>query len=150
LEIGLHTSPCHFKVVLNSVPVSQLNTSIFKSPDDRWQGWPAQREKLMASLADPTLRNVWWLTGDLHVGLVMKVEPTGIHSRMWEIAMGPAGNMCDWRSYRQVPADQFLFKRNDFSATTMRFDPAADSVQVKFFNPKTNQVLFNQAVRFGQ
>ena len=58
---------------------------------DRWQGYPAQRSRLVA-LAEE-VPGVLFVTGDMHYGAIQRVSPAGaVGDGLWEIAAGPAGS----------------------------------------------------------
>lgn len=155
LEQGLLDSPCHFKVVLNSVPITKF-PNLWLGVPDRWEGYPGPREHLLEHITGHDIRNVWWLSGDFHVGLVTRVEPTGPRSRMIEVLGGPGGNEnvvakgllldADLRA-EQAPPEQFLYAGTEVSATTLQFDPAADTVRVRFLHGETGQVLYDQVLK---
>jgi alkaline phosphatase D len=83
-------STATWKVVVNEVPIQQL----YALPYDRWEGYAAERERLLRFLRD-RVRNVVFLTTDTHATFVNEVrlrtleeggpEGTGI----WEVVTGP-------------------------------------------------------------
>ena len=138
----LHLKSRTFKVILNSVPIARFPTPpAWGPPIDRWEGYAAQREELLAHIANEPVDNVWFVSGDFHLGLVHRVEVTGRDSRLWEIATGPG---C------QVPRDplslaspqQILHLSAENAYTTFRFDPETNTVQVRFVN-ELGKVLFD-------
>lgn len=150
---ALSDSPCHFKVMMSSVPVSKLNI-YWALEHDRWQGYVKQREELLDHIVDNDITNVWWLGGDFHIGAVMRVETEGPRRRMWEILGGPGGsnqnplvlltdnNPATW--VEVYPPEQFAYASfNNHSATTLTFDPATDSVRVRFTDGPTGEVLYD-------
>ena len=36
--------------------------------EDRWQGYPEQRQELLDFIAESSIENVWFLAGDFHMG----------------------------------------------------------------------------------
>ena len=90
LKSALSSSPCHFKVILNSVPIAQL-PDVWLMEDDRWQGYPRQRDELLNFIVDTPIDNVWFLAGDFHIGAVWRVESSGPRQQIWEILCGPGG-----------------------------------------------------------
>lgn len=142
LKSALSASRAEFKVILNSVPIARFPTPpAWGPPIDRWEGYAAQREELLAHIANEPVDNVWFVSGDFHLGLVHRVEVTGRDSRLWEIATGPG---C------QVPRDplslaspqQILHLSAENAYTTFRFDPETNTVQVRFVN-ELGKVLFD-------
>jgi phosphodiesterase/alkaline phosphatase D-like protein len=159
LKDSIKNSPCHFKALLNSVPITTMPPPLWGAQNDRWQGYPAAREELLGFLDAEDVRNVWFISGDFHLGLVMRVERAGVRRRLIEIAVGPAGNINplelvlepgqDANKKIAFPPDQFLFAGGAFATTTLTFDPKADTVRVVFFNPKTGVTTYDQALTFG-
>lgn len=154
----LKNSTARFKVVLNSVPITQM-TDLWASSGDRWQGYASQREEILDFLVDEDIHDVYFLSGDFHVGFVGRVEATGPRSRFWEIAVGPSGNLgnplaglieIDPFEYGPLifPEDQFLYGKGRLAATTLVFNPFSGGVRVKFIDADDESVLFDDTI-FG-
>ena len=155
---ALSESKAHFKIVMNSVPITDWTGTAMASisADDRWQGYPKQREEILKHITDNKISNVWWITGDFHLSTVNKIDAEGPYSSMYEIMVGPGGNGNPlWPIYQaqpqvardeQFPPDRFPFFGGDYSATLMTFDPIDNSVRVKFVHHKTKKVLFDQKI----
>ena len=58
-------STATFKVIFNELPIQQY----YALPYDRWEGFEAERQKLLKFLAD-NVKNVVFLTTDVHANLV--------------------------------------------------------------------------------
>jgi alkaline phosphatase D len=152
LKERLVQSPCHFKVVMNSVPMTQM-PPLWIQQQDRWQGYAAAREEILAFLEENDLDNVWFISGDFHVGFVARLEPTGFRSRLWEVAVGPGGNIGNpimafvqaGQREEVFPRAQFLYGDGKLAATRLRFDPAADAVHIRF-TAADGDVLFDRLV----
>ncbi len=155
----LEASTAHFKVLLNSVPIATFPPQVWGFIDDRWQGYAAQRAQLLSFIADKGIPNVWFLTGDFHMGMVHRVDRQGPDRALWEIAVGPGGNANNpvallWDSSKEnrdlaFPPGQFEYVSGAPAATTLLFDPAADSVTVRFLDPTSGAVLFDRALKAG-
>jgi len=152
LKETLKESPCRFKVVLNSVPITRM-PELWAFANDRWQGYPAQREDLLAFLEDEGITDVWFLAGDFHMGFVGRVEPEGYARRFYEVAVGPTGNLGNplgllaaQEEYREqvFPADQFPYGRGKLAATLLTFDPLARTVRIRFLDGGTGEPLFDE------
>lgn len=161
LQQALLDSPCHFKVILTSLPISTMPPPSWGGSADRWEGYPAQREKLLGFIDEHALDNVWFLTGDIHIGTIMRVEKTGPRRKYLEIATGPAGNINPLslvlepgqEANKQIvfPSEQFLYAGGGFQTTTLTFDPKANTVRVVFMDPaKGDAVTCDQTLRFGE
>ncbi len=89
---AIKRSKATFKVVMNELPIQQ----IYADPYDRWEGYAAERLKLLTFLHD-NVRNVVFLTTDVHANLVNDVrfktleEGGPVNSGITEITTGPAG-----------------------------------------------------------
>ena len=82
-------STATWKVILNEVPIQQY----YALPYDRWEGYAAERERLLRFL-QANVRNVVFLTTDTHANFVNEVRystlggpPEG--SGIWEVVTGP-------------------------------------------------------------
>jgi alkaline phosphatase D len=85
-------SKATFKVVMNELPIQQF----YIDPYDRWEGYAAERQRLITFLRD-NVKNVVFLTTDVHANLVNDVrlktlEDGGpVNSGILEVTSGPAG-----------------------------------------------------------
>jgi len=85
---AIKASTATWKVVVNEVPIQQF----YALPYDRWEGYAAERERLLRFLQG-NVKNVVFLTTDTHGNLVNEVryrtfgnlESSGI----WEVVTGP-------------------------------------------------------------
>ena len=77
-----------WKVVVNEVPIQQY----YALPYDRWEGYAAERERLLRFLQQ-NAKNVVFLTTDTHANLINEVRfrTLGVArgSGMWEVVTGP-------------------------------------------------------------
>jgi alkaline phosphatase D len=90
-------STATWKVVVNEVPIQQF----YALPYDRWEGYAAERERLLRFLSG--VKNVVFLTTDMHANVVNEVRlrtlggpPEG--TGMWEVVTGPAATSTYSRS----------------------------------------------------
>ena len=83
-------SKATWKVVVNEVPIQQF----YALPYDRWEGYAAERERLLGFL-QANVRNVVFLTTDTHANFVNEVrlrtlEPGGpVGTGIFEVVTGP-------------------------------------------------------------
>ena len=88
---AIKRSSATFKVVFNETPIQQL----YALPYDRWEGYEAERQRLIAFLRD-NVKNVVFLTTDTHANLIASVrsrtlEDGGpLESGFSEVVTGPA------------------------------------------------------------
>ena len=86
---AIKASKASWKVIVNEVPIQQF----YALPYDRWEGYAAERERLLRFLQG-NVRNVVFLTTDTHANLVNEVRyrtlgGTPENSGMWEVVTGP-------------------------------------------------------------
>ncbi len=86
---AIKASKATWKVIVNEVPIQQF----YALPYDRWEGYEAERVKLLRFL-QANVKNVVFLTTDTHANLVNEVRyrtlgvtPEG--SGIWEAVTGP-------------------------------------------------------------
>lgn len=149
----LGQSPCHFKLIFNSVPITEM-PPVWLAKGDRWQGYPEQRDQLLNFITDNSIGNVFFLSGDFHVGLISKVEKTGPRSAIREILPGQGAHSPNplWTVAKGsailmdqlAPTDQFEYFDGRNAATLLTFDPAKNAVRVRFIDPDTKAVRFDE------
>ncbi|MBX5482132.1 MAG: alkaline phosphatase D family protein [Myxococcaceae bacterium] len=148
LKQALEESPAHFKVLLNSVPMTNFPPPLWGLQGDRWQGYQAQRRALLDFIAARHIENVWFLSGDFHLGFVTRLDREGPDRDLWEIAVGPGGNgnnplalvlEGDDPQNRELafPSAQFAYASGDIAGTFLTFDPKQNAVRVRFVDPVT-------------
>ncbi len=118
------------------------------APEDRWEGYAAQRNELLDFITGNEIDDVYFLGGDFHIGFVAHVEPSGPANRIWEIAVGPGANGPNPLALA-LTAPQFDFRTDGFGTefvTVLEFDPVASSVHVLFTNT-AGEVLFDEQLR---
>jgi alkaline phosphatase D len=87
---AIKASTATWKVVVNEVPIQQY----FALPYDRWEGYPAERERLLRFL-QANVKNVLFLTTDTHANFVNEIRlstfgPNGpVGTGIWEVVTGP-------------------------------------------------------------
>ena len=127
-------STAAFKLILNSVPISIFPGAFFDTgADDRWQGFPQQREELLGFVETQQVRGVLWISGDFHLACVGRVSLQGPGQRAIEALVGPGGQLANPSpSYPSPP--QFDWSSGVNNYTTFALDPATLKVQVKYFD----------------
>ncbi|HSO02653.1 MAG TPA: alkaline phosphatase D family protein [Gaiellaceae bacterium] len=87
---AIKASTATWKVIVNEVPIQQY----YALPYDRWEGYAAERDRLLRFL-QANVRNVVFLTTDTHANFVNEVRlstlgpggPAG--TGIWEVVTGP-------------------------------------------------------------
>ena len=152
LQERLQNSPCHFKIIMNSVPITNMPGGWDLAANDRWEGYPAQRDALLQFIDDNQIDNVWLVSGDFHVCFVSRLEPTGdsLSSRLREIAVtgGNSNPIPDFAAPLDPP--QFMYGVKEPRSLLMTFDPEANSVDVRFIDPDTGIDAFYATLVYGE
>jgi alkaline phosphatase D len=145
LKEGLVSSTATFKVILNSVPITDMPFFYF-GEQDRWEGYSDQRTELLSYIFDNDISGVWFIAGDFHLGFVSWVENSGPGENLREIAVGPGGNLNPAGLLSGLfPSWQFdFFHGNPETATLITFDPEAETVFIQFIDAWDGDVLLAQ------
>jgi alkaline phosphatase D len=140
LKNGLLTSTAHFKIVANSVPITNMPGLWDVGAGDRWEGYEAQRDEILNFIAENAIGNVWFLAGDFHVCFVGKVQPggAGLLNKTWEIAI-TSGNINPLGANLNPP--QYRFGTAQPHLGVLAFDPVADTVTARFYDPATDRLV---------
>jgi phosphodiesterase/alkaline phosphatase D-like protein len=118
-EKAIKNSKATFKVVMNEVPIQQF----YALPYDRWEGYAAERTKLLTFLRD-NVKNAVFLTTDVHANMVndarlQTLEAGGpVNTGITEVTTGP------------VATKTFAGEINGTVGSTT----AATSIRAFFFN----------------
>lgn len=99
-------------------------------PLDRWEGYVTQREALKAFVDEHQLRNILWVTGDVHMCYVGRIErdPSTAADGMWEVCV-TSGNTNPLAS--SLPEEQFTWRSQNGHLPLITFDPEAERVHVE-------------------
>jgi phosphodiesterase/alkaline phosphatase D-like protein len=145
LKQRLVESPCHFKIVLNSVPITNMPDLWDYVAYDRWEGFPGQRSELLDHIQAGQIRNVWFLSGDLHTCFVGAIQPgsAGVLAKMREVAV-TGGNTNVLGDF--LPPQQFPFHSSKPHAVLLTFDPEADEVLVRFIDSDTGEDAYAETL----
>lgn len=143
LEDGLATSPARFKLVLTSVPISDFPGLLDAAADDRWEGYPAQRTRLLQFIEQNALRGVVFIAGDFHLGALGRVSPPGMPgASLLEVTVGPAANFVNgFASLLTAPQFDWAVAQNNYAL--LHLDPVAGSMRVAF-HAESGALLFER------
>jgi len=120
---ALHDSKAKFKFVVTSVSIQQT----FAFPYDSWEGYGAERSEILNFIRDNEIKNVIFLTTDLHLNLMNEVfidlftDPTPIS---YEVVTGPIGAETDKARILRLlgPAGPFFVQAREKLLTTVGAD----------------------------
>lgn len=147
LKDRLQNSPCHFKVVMNSVPITNMPLAWDVAANDRWEGYPGQRDEVLAFINQHQITNVWFLSGDFHVCFVSRLDTgSDLASRTREIAVTGGNENPIPEFLTQLDPPRFDYGVHRARACVLVFDPEADAVNVRFLDPQTGEDLYNETL----
>ncbi len=133
---GLQTSTAAFKIVLNSVPIT--NMSDVYGPieaDDRWDGYPAQRSAVLGAIVAAEVTGVLWLAGDFHWGAIATIgQPGSPYDHLWEVFCGPGGSFINPLAWLIRPDDHYVAVIREWNYTRFTLHPDTLEVDVEFVN----------------
>jgi alkaline phosphatase D len=81
---ALLASTAKFKFIINEVPIAELTLL----PYDRWEGYAAERREILDFLETNNIKNVIFLTTDLHASVVKTID-----KRYKDVIVGPIGTV---------------------------------------------------------
>ncbi len=133
LKAGLMASQATFKLIMNSVPITDMPTVWDAQPQDRWEGYAAQRTDILSYIDTNQIKGVLWVGGDFHLAYISHVAKTGVGSTQREVLVGPGGQSANALVW-SLGAPQFSFKSGTNNYTTLKLDPTAKAVTVSYFD----------------
>lgn len=150
----IKSSPAKFKIVLTSIHVTD-HTALMATvqAEDRWQGYPAQREALLDACeqAQGSLGGgVLFVTGDMHYGAIQRVSPEGAAGEaLWEVAAGPSGSSLfavnALAEFKGGLAPQYEDILEEWSWARFEVDPGLGTVHIQLIGddglPRVERVL---------
>jgi len=134
LKDGLSASSARFKLILNSVPITDYSPMIGDVLDeDRWQGYPDQRHEILSHIEEEALEGILWITGDFHMGTISRVDPLeGLAAERWEVMVGSAGSTPNILASLYDNPEQFPVMFDDWNSALLRLDPGLGEVRVTY------------------
>ncbi|MCA9564716.1 MAG: alkaline phosphatase D family protein, partial [Myxococcales bacterium] len=155
LKQALVDSPCRFKLLLNSVPmVNLVGVAADLLAEDRWQGYQVQRQELLDHINEQNIRDVWFLSGDFHMGFITRLDRTGVGTKLWDVAVGPGANGPNplpvsvegnvFEEEEVFPAAMYEYWSSKTKvATTLTLDPTAGTIHIRYVDGTTGDVLYD-------
>ncbi len=134
LKASLAASTARFKIVLNSVPITDLFAIIGSVQEsDRWTGFPTERAEILDHIRDNAIGGVVWITGDVHYAQVGHVDPVGGNAAdQWEVLVGPGGSRLNAIVEAFVGSEQYPIVFAKWNWTRFTCDPVAGTVDVAY------------------
>lgn len=141
LQNGLVDSPCRFKLVLTSVPITDFGFSVFNT--DAWRAYQRQRLEVLRFVEERGLRGVLWVSGDHHFASVGRVSPSGPGASALEVLAGPASQTAN-PAYRLLRPPRWDFADGANNYLSVRCLPATGEVRLAFHDGR-GAVLFERS-----
>lgn len=138
LKAALSASAARFKVILTSVPITDLSPIFGEvEADDRWQGFPEQRAEILEHIESEGVTGVLWIGGDVHHAQIGHVDPPGgTAADQWEVFVGPSGSTPNVLVDLATLDDQFLWLSSAWNWAKFACDPDEGHVTVTFYGPE--------------
>ncbi len=132
LEARLAASPCVFKLVLTSVPVSSFPGAFFDLvKDDRWEGYPEQRNEVLSFVEQRRIGGVLWVAGDYHLASMGRVALDGPGKSAVEVLVGPGAQASNPApSYPGEPQFDWASGVNNYAV--LELDPVTTAVRIEY------------------
>ncbi len=134
LKAGLVDSTARFKIVCNSVPICDMDDVYFGiGAEDRWDGYPAQREELLSWIRDTGVEGVLFIAGDFHWGALATIGRPGFdYDDQFEVFCGPGGSTINPLAFVVQPGDHYRLVIRQHNYTAFEADPVAGTIRVAF------------------
>ena len=149
LKVELSNSPANFKLILSSVPVTDMGDLVGEFyAKDRWQGYPTQRQEILEHIDNNKISGIYWLAGDLHFGMMSHLSPEGEPgANNWEIIVGPVGSpVLPLVSSNLIePGDQYPHLIAKWNYVLFEADPITHNLEVQYIGNEGN-VLFRKTL----
>lgn len=141
LQNGLKASPCRFKLIMNTVPITDFGFSAFNT--DGWRAYQNQRLALLRFIETENVSGVLWVSGDHHFASVGTVSGSGPGARALEVLAGP-GSQSSNPLVRLLGRPRWDYASGENNYVALHCDPAAGEVRVVFHDGQ-GAVLFEKA-----
>ena len=144
LKAGLKASSARFKLLMNSVPITDFPAIFDSAANDRWEGYAAQRAEILSFIDDERIGGVLWISGDFHMASVGRVSTAGAGSTQVEILVGPGAQTPNPVAIFAA-APQFDWATGASNLTTLDLDPTAGTIRCQWRG--ASSVLRDQTLR---
>ena len=133
LKAGLVASPAAFKLIMNSVPITDFPLAFDVARGDRWEGYPTQRTEILRHIDDNAVRGVLWISGDFHLASMGRVSTSGPGATQSEVLVGPGaqnGNLLA----ATLGGPQFDWATSSDNYAMLELDPARALIRVWYYD----------------
>lgn len=147
LQQGLADSPAVFKLIMNSVPISDFPLAFDAYKVDRWEAYSKQRKQILQFIDDESITGVIWVSGDFHLGSVQRVAKSGPGANQLEVLAGPGAQKSNLLvPFLEPPQFDFATGKNNYTA--FHLDPANGDVRI-VFHDGAGESVFDQVYAIG-
>lgn len=133
LEDSLKKSTATFKLILNSVPITNFPGAFDFASKDRWEGYAAQRTAVLRSIEDNKITGVFWLSGDFHLAAMARVSTSGVGAGQLEALVGPGDNNGNALAF-SLNKPQFDWAGSTSNTTAIALDPATRTIKLTWID----------------
>lgn len=135
LKAGLASSTAVFKLVVNSVGITDFPLLLDAGSADRWEGYDAQREELLRFVDESDIDGLLWIAGDFHfacLGHVGRAEGE-LGWNQWEVLAGPGAQIANplWTTCN---APQFTYATGTNNFTELALDPTSGEITIRWID----------------
>jgi alkaline phosphatase D len=131
LKGALLDSDAVFKLVMNSVPITDLPPLLDLAANDRWEGYRPQRDEIVDHIDSNQISGVLWISGDLHLAYAGRLAERGRGSSQIEILAGPGAQAANPLSgVLRARPQQFDWASAENNYLALHLDPVARRVRV--------------------
>jgi alkaline phosphatase D len=132
LKAGLLASPCVFKLIMNSVPITDFPGFFDFASRDRWEGYAAQRTEILDHIDDMAIEGVFWVAGDFHLASAQTVGRAGASgATQFEVLVGPGAQTPNALA-GTLGAPQFRWAAGTNNYSTLDLDPMTRTITVRW------------------
>lgn len=134
LKGGLAASPCPFKIILNSVPITNFPSVFDVVSNDRWEGYWEARQEILSFIDGERIEGVLWLSGDFHFASAGRVSPagSGAGASAIEFLVGPGAQEPNplWAALVDDPQFDLASGTNNYAVFDL--DPATRTAKITY------------------
>lgn len=130
LKSGLLDSPAVFKIILNSVPITDFPGLFDFASSDRWEGYATQRREILEHIDTMSIPGVFWVAGDFHLASAQTIATgTAPGARQFEVLVGPGAQSPNPLA-GTLGAPQFRWASGTNNYSTLDLDPSTRTITV--------------------
>lgn len=152
LEDRLLNSPCRFKIVMNSVPITNMPVQWDIAANDRWDGYPDSRNRVRDFINSNDIDNVLFVSGDFHCSFLSRLEPNGddTFSQLREVACASGNSNPIPNALLGWNPPHFDYGINQTRGCILELDPEDMTVTLRFIHPDSGDDAYFVTIPVGK